>query len=183
MPLSRTSQPVASFAQLASGNQPRLRGDTLTAVKYGEGTWFAVPLRTQGYAVGLIAGQGARGVLLGYFFGPARVDIPALADMELLKPEGAAAVLRFGDLHLRDGAWPLIGQSRAWRRAAWPIPVFGRYEELSGRHLQVTFPDDFPPRGREVAVDERRAAGLPRDDLYGAGAVELALTRLTAGAR
>lgn len=45
---------------------------------YREGTWFALPLRKGGYAVGVVARMAPRGrIILAYFFGPKRNQIPS----------------------------------------------------------------------------------------------------------
>src|SRR2546427_9568860 len=106
---------------------------------YREGMWFAVPLRNGGYAVGIVARKAKRGVLLGYFFGPRRQAVPVLEEVERLKPNDAILVKVFGDLGLLDGSWPIIGLASSWDRGRWPMAVFGRVEEFTGRSLRVEY--------------------------------------------
>ena len=61
----------------------------------------------------------------------------------------------------------------------WPMPVFVRYEELTGRSLHVHYDDDDPNRRiRESPVEPGLAEQGPPDGLMGAGFVELRLTAL-----
>ena len=146
---------------------------------YAEGDWFAVPLRTNGFALGVVARANSEGVLVGYFFGPRSEELPTLADAAGLLPEQAVLVGMFGHLGLRGGSWPLLGRESAWERSAWPTPIFIRYEELTGRSFHVRYDDADPGR----LIDESAVAPgpdeqAPEDGLMGAGFVELRLTRL-----
>ncbi len=147
---------------------------------YSEGDWFAVPLRPEAYALGIVARANQRkATLLCYFFGPPYGRIPALADTVNLTAGDAVLVGMCGHLGLTSGSWQILGRSREWRRSEWPMPVFGRYEELTGRHFHVFYDDDDPasrPREREVAAQD--AAFLPEDGSMGAGFVEARLSRL-----
>lgn len=148
---------------------------------YTEGDWFAVPLRTSGFALGIIARANPKGALLGYFFGPRRQDQPGLADSTGLRPDQAVLVGRFGHLGIRGGSWPLLGQEPGWDRSAWPSPIFVRYEELTGRTFHVRYDDADPTRViGETLVNPCPAEQGPKDGLMGAGFVELRLTALLA---
>jgi hypothetical protein len=148
---------------------------------YSEGDWFAVPLRDGGFAAGVIGRAMPRkeGVLLGYFFGPRRGEVPTLEQVSGLSAFDAVLVERFGDLGLIRGEWPLLGCLDGWDRSAWPIPTFGRFEELTGRAFKVIYDDANPNMlVREEQVDVSELAGLPKDGLSGAAAVEGILARL-----
>ena len=144
-----------------------------------EGLWFAVPLRGGGYGAGLVARVNRGGVLLGYFFGPKRQDVPTLDAVAVLRPDDAVLVQRFGHLGLEQGTWPALGKLPDWDRTVWPMPVFVRFEELSGRSLHVYYDDDDPNRIiRETQVAPGTAEHGPRDGLFTAGAAEKVLTGL-----
>jgi len=148
---------------------------------YDEGDWFAVPVRTDGFALGIIARANPKGVLLGYLFGPIHHDRPILADSTGLLPDQAVLVGRFGHLGIRGGSWPLLGQAPGWDRSAWPTPTFVRYEELTGRTFHVRYDDADPARMiGETLVQPGLAQQGPMDGLMGAGFVELRLTSLLA---
>lgn len=153
----------------------------MAKVKYREGDWFAVPLRDGGYAVGLIARANPGGVLLGYFFGPLRPEVPGLKDIVCLRPDDAVLIRKFGHLGIVRGKWPLLGQLDGWDRREWPTPVFARHEELTGRSFRVFYEDDDPNRLlREEQIAPGEAEQAPKDGLMGAGFAEGALTRLLA---
>jgi hypothetical protein len=146
---------------------------------YHEGDWFAVPLRSVGYAVGLLARDSGKGVLLGYFFGPRRSSVPALGELQDLHAEDACWIAKFGHLGVKGGEWPIIGRQPDWDRTQWPMPMFARYEELTGRWLAVRYDENNPNNLlSESLIDEAMGHRLPKDALGGAGSVEIRLTRL-----
>lgn len=147
--------------------------------EYQEGDCFAVPLRSDGFAVGVVARSNPAGVLLGYFFGPKRSAVPTIAEMQGLSPEKATVIRKFGHLGLRGGKWPIIGRLPGWDRISWPMPAMIRYEELTGRTLRVYYDPDDPNRVlREEVVPPGVAEQGPKDGLAGAGFRETVLTRL-----
>lgn len=151
----------------------------MAKVKYAEGDWFAVPLRGGGFGVGVVARSNPKAALLGYFFGPRRAEVPVLTDVEDLKPGDAVLVRKFGHLGLTGGTWPIIGRLEGWDRDEWPMPIFVRYEELSGRTFHVFYDDDDPNKLlREEQVPPGAAEQGPKDGLMGAGFAEKVLTTL-----
>jgi len=153
----------------------------MSDIRYGEGDWFAVPLREGGFASGIIARAmpHRHGILIGYFFGPRRDVVPTLEDLAGLTASDSVLVRRFGDLGLLRKTWPLLGRLDNWERDAWPTPAFGRFEELTGRSFKVIYDDANPNKViREEIVDSYDLAGLAKDGLLGAGAVEIVLTGL-----
>jgi len=148
-------------------------------VRYAEGDWFAVPPRDGGFAIGLLARSNPKGALFGHFFGPRHRDLPTLENVAELTPAEAVLVGRFGHLGLLHGEWPIIGRTEGWDRTEWPIPVFVRYEELTGRTLKVYYDDNDPVRLlREERLRRGESAEGPEDGLMGAGFVEIRLGML-----
>lgn len=146
---------------------------------YSEGDWFAVPLRTEGFGIGLIARADPAGVLLGYFFGPKRTALPGLTDLAQLGPDDAVLVQRFGHLGLKQGRWLRIGSQPGWDPARWPMPLFTRYEELTGRSFRVSYDEKDPSRVvGEEQVPPGKEEHLPPNGLLGDGLVERMLTRI-----
>ncbi|WP_437484567.1 Imm26 family immunity protein [Sorangium sp. So ce1014] len=146
-----------------------------------EGTWFAVPLRSRGFAIGVVARTSSGGgVVLSYFFGDVWEQPPPLKDVKRLRSESAVRILRVGDLGLIDETWPVIGRDPDWQRSEWKVPEFLRRDELSRKAWKVAYSDC----DANVVVSEVRTAyeetGLERDAVLGAGAAEIVLTRLLA---
>jgi hypothetical protein len=143
---------------------------------YSEGTWFALPLRDTGFAVGVVARARKAGkITICYLFGPRRESVPTLTEVEGLKPVDAIRVLQVGDLSLINGEWPIIGQAASWTRSEWPMPDFVRKDPLSQRAWRVQYSDKDPGKV-EREVPEPFESTLEKDALFGAGAVELVLT-------
>lgn len=151
---------------------------------YHEGVWFAVPLRSGGYAVGLAARVTKRpGGILGYFFGPKIDTVPSLSEVAELKPEQALLKRMFGDLALLEGKWPVIGRYPSWDRSLWPVPLFARFDLLRNDVAWVVRYDDNNP-DEVLSETPAKAADilhLPRDTTSGAGAIEIILTKLLDG--
>ena len=107
-----------------------------------------------------------------------------IENVDGLDPEHAVLVGRFGHLGIKDGAWPLLGRALEWDRSTWPMPVFVRYEELTGRTLHVHYDDDDPNHSiGNTPVPPGLAEHGPRDGLMGAGYVEITLAGLLKVAR
>jgi hypothetical protein len=148
-------------------------------VNYREGDWFAVPLREGGFAVGIVARANPKGALLGYFFGPRHAGIPSLEDVADLKSADAILVRKFGHLGLVQKEWPILGRFESWDRADWSMPVFVRYEELTGRSFKVFYDDNDPAKLiREEQIETGSDDQGPKDGLMGAGYAEKVLTSL-----
>lgn len=147
-------------------------------IPYREGTWFAVPLRGGGYAVGVAARLNGRGCVFGYFFGPMRSEIPSVSTLKNLHSDNAILVTQFGDLGLIEGEWPIIGDSESWDRKTWPMPSFVRVTEPDHVAFVTTYSENTlePIKERKCALSE--VANYPYDSLSGAGAVEIRLTKL-----
>jgi hypothetical protein len=150
---------------------------------YQEGTWFALPFAKGGYGVGCVARHSPKGrIVLAYFFGPRRQVIPDLADLDMLDPDDAIAIMRIGDLGLIDGTWRIIGELACWDRGRWPVPTFTRTDTvLKPVAWRVRYSDDDPG----VLVSEERIpfeAGIPSSSgLFGAEAAVIALSRILEG--
>jgi hypothetical protein len=142
-----------------------------------EGSWFAVPLRVGGFAVGLVARTAAAGgVILAYFFRQKWPHVPSLNDVVGMKPASAAKILRVGDLSLVDGTWPIIGRTADWQRSVWPVPTFVRKDPLSRRAWAVRYADHDANIVESEAPTEY-ITDLDPDAVLGAGAAEIILTR------
>jgi len=144
---------------------------------YSEGTWFAVPLQTSGYAVGVVARLAGNGPVFGYFFGPRHERIPDMSDVLQLRAHNAVLCRQFGDLGFLKGAWPIIGQQPNWKRDDWPLPAFVRTDGISGVIRKTVYSDTLED-GYETICSAEEAADLPEDGLSGYVAAEIRLTKL-----
>ena len=152
-------------------------------VDYEEGHWFAVPLRTSGYAPGIIVRGGPRfkgG--LGYFFAVRSDQPPNGLDIAHLTADQAIFITWFGDRGIIEGRWPLILTDRPFTREEWPVPRFGRVDMFDpewGRITEYSQEDN----GRALHIAETRVpvtdiAGLPEEGTASAGYVEVKLAIL-----
>jgi hypothetical protein len=153
----------------------------VTKLSYQEGDWFAVPLDRGGYALGIIARMSALGVLLGYFFGPRRSELPTLADARELTADQAIWIARFSDRGLRGRtrsriAWPVLGRLDDWNRYDWKMPTFGRKDSVTGVLYRIFYldddPDSRPRRQRAASYDQDEVAALPTDGVASPDYVE-----------
>ena len=147
---------------------------------YKEGDWFAVPL-AHGFALGLVARKPKRGpVVLGYFFGPRRKQLPDSSELQQVKAEQANMICRVKDGGLHRGLWRIIGHHPHWRRKDWPMPAFHRKEGLSGRGLRAEYDGDdltTPTREVEAGVTD---LSLPEDIVFDEMRLTETLARLLA---
>jgi len=145
---------------------------------YSEGSVFFVPLRNGGYARGVVARASSEGgILFGYFFGP-RLESMDGSDFDDMKPTKSILRLRFGDLGLINGEWPIRNGISNWNRAEWPMPDFVRRDPLGRRKpVIVRYSDTDPSRVdcEFCAVDDKNLAG---DFMSGYGAIEIKLTKI-----
>lgn len=146
--------------------------------KYSEGDWFCVPLRSHGYGLGLVARASPSGILLGYFFNVKTNAVPTPRDFDSLTSADAVLIARFGDSGLNQGDWLIIGRDPEWDRMQWPVPVFTRHEQLTGRTFEIFYGEDPQVVVGQQLLPPGSPDNGPRDSLFGAGAVEKALTRL-----
>jgi hypothetical protein len=145
---------------------------------YPNSSVFLVPLKDGGFARGVVARTAPDGkLLLGYFFGP-RLASQAQADLSGLEPGNAILSLRFGDLGLVKGLWPVVGKLPEWNPAEWPMPNAVRRDLLGkAKPILVRYDDHDPSKiVSEEALEND--IGLPADGLAGYGFVEAKLTKL-----
>lgn len=146
---------------------------------YREGTWFALPLKGGGYAVGMVARMAPAGrIILAYLFGPKHGTLPTLAEVERLRAPDAIRRLRTGDLGLVNENWHVIGQAVHWEREAWPMPSFIRRADLLKRAWRATYFDADPGKLEREESIPYDTPDLESDSLYGYGATEMLMTKL-----
>jgi hypothetical protein len=151
-------------------------------LNYTEGTWFAVPLDTGGFGVGVVARATKKGpVILVYLFGPKRDAVPSLSEVAGLDPSAAIKVIRIGDLSLIDGTWPILGRSPQWQRENWPMPMFTRSPPFLNHAYNIRYSDVDPACEVSETKVPLGTSTYERASTYGAGAVEIEMRRLLGG--
>ncbi|MGA7193539.1 MAG: immunity 26/phosphotriesterase HocA family protein [Anaerolineales bacterium] len=156
-------------------------------IKYSEGQWFAVPLKDEGYALGIVARGNSmfKGGQLGYFFGPRYKNVPTEREVMIKKPTDAILVTWFGALGLLWGTWPLISSARPFQREEWPVPKFKRINSFKpSMGWLVEYRQDINGLERptqETYCDAKELEGFPIDVLSGYEAIEIKLTKLLFG--
>jgi immunity protein 26 of polymorphic toxin system len=147
-----------------------------------EGDWFAVPLASSLYVLGLVARAPKRGqTLFGYFFGPLQTQIPQPESLVVYRPSDALRACRFRDDALRSARWPIIASVSDWDRTAWPMPDFHVpfTHEVTGESWAVTYSEDNPDRSirrRRISFEEE--ADYPQDGVFPPSHLEYELARM-----
>ncbi len=150
----------------------------MTSLPYAEGSVFIVPLREGGYARGVVARSNDTGrVLLGYFFGPKFDTIDEASSVEI-DPEDALLRIRFGDLALINGEWPVIGKIDQWDPSMWPMPDFVRKDPLGMMKSVLVRYSDTDPMQIEMEYPIEDDSGLAADSMSGCEAVVIKLSKL-----
>ena len=145
---------------------------------YVEGSVILVPLRNGGFARGVVARSRPTGkILLGYFCGPRRASIDE-ANFNDLDPSRAILRIRFGHLGLINGKWQVRGTLPTWDRDHWPMPDFVRRDPLGILKPRLVRHSNVDPLVIEAEYVIDNDMELEVDSLYGAGAVEIKLTKL-----
>jgi hypothetical protein len=147
---------------------------------YPDGSVFLVPLKDDGFARGVVARSAPGGkLLLGYFFGP-RLTSVSEADLSGLEPGNAILRLRFGDLGLFKGLWPVVDKLPDWNPAKWRMPDAVRRDPLGIVKPVLVRYDDGDPSKILSEVTLENDNDLPNDGLAGYGFVEAKLSMLLA---
>jgi hypothetical protein len=145
---------------------------------YKKGTWFLVPLRTQGYAMGLVARMNGKGGIFGYFFAPV-IAGPSVATIPHgFRPQDAVFYGRFGDLGLINGEWTVLGEKDDWDEKDWKMPPFVRVDEHAGKAFLSVYDENTLKFVSEKPCDPALVDEYPYDSDMGYGSVEIQLTKL-----
>ena len=145
---------------------------------YSRSTCFLVPLRTSGYAIGVVARLDGQGAVIGHFFGPVLLDKDQVTLPTDLHPAGSVLTGTFGDLGLVRGEWPILGQTPNWVDALWAIPPLARRDALGEQIYLTTYDDETLQVIEEREGTEQDLQRYPYDRLMGYGAVEIRLTHV-----
>lgn len=146
---------------------------------YKEGDFFAVPLNTGGYGIGIAVCLDAKGGVVGRFFDGIHETPPPLIDLIELTEDDSVHVEHFHHLGLIDGSWIVIGQHPTWDSYDWPIPKFGWFQPFEvkpgGRAYEMELDESLKTvRQKEVSIEHFET--LPYENVSGSTATELILT-------
>jgi len=144
-----------------------------------EGTCFAIPLPSGGFAVGMLSQLLAGKLPFGYFFGPRHSEPPGNDELANLDPRTAIVRVKFGRTEIDNGRWQTIGRLEDWTPADWPTPPHTSGEAGAGLMWRIEYPRDAPKDhpARLERVGAQEASGLGRDIVMGALALEKELDR------
>lgn len=143
------------------------------SLPYTAGDVVAVPLRDEGFALGVVARADGKGIALGYFFGQRIGVLDKVAGPFDLDPRRVAKICRFGDRGIIKGMWRVVGRVTDWDPEEWPVPTFCRNGEILVQYDDRTLKIVSERKGPQPECKD-----LPEDGLEGSGFVEIKLTRL-----
>ncbi|MEM7375641.1 MAG: Imm26 family immunity protein [Bacteroidota bacterium] len=139
------------------------------------GTWFAIPLKSGGYAIGIITG-GQSNIRLGYFFLDRFDDLPKSSDLKDLSASKSSLIAWFSAKGFKQGRWIVLESNRAFKRAEWPVPRFARVDVVDPTKGFIIEYDPNEPNHtqplREILCSSQETENLPYDGLFGVGAIE-----------
>ena len=144
-----------------------------------EGSCFAIPLPSGGFAVGVLSQLLAGKVPFGYFFGPRRSEPPGKREIANLDPGAATLRVKFGRTEIDNGRWQTIGRLENWSPVDWPTPPHTSGEAGAGLMWRIEYPRDAPKDhpAKLERVSAKQASGLGPDIVMGALALEKKLDR------
>ena len=113
-------------------------------------------------------------MMLGFYFGPLRAEVPSLDEVKGLRPKDAFTYYLCGDNGLREnGDYVVLGGHEEFDPRAWPNPEFAFTDHL-GRAWAIHHDENL----REV-LPFRRLPRWPKhrlpDNAYGLGGAEVEL--------
>jgi hypothetical protein len=148
-------------------------------VRLLEGSCFAIPLPSGGFAVGVLSQLLSGKLPFGYFFGPRRAKPPDKRELASLNPLDAILRVTFGETEIQNGRWLKLGPVEPWRIEDWPTPAHTSGEAGGGLVWRIEYPRDAPKSdpARLQRITEAEANGLDPDRVMGALALEKALDR------
>jgi len=171
-----TVDDVVSRLQRQPGNRKMTKRPRARLV---EGSCFAIPLPSGGFALGVLTQLLAGKLPFGYFFGPRLPTPPLQEEVAKLNPSDAILRVKFGDTEIQNGRWQDLGHVEPWTADSWPTPPHTSGEAGRGLVWRMEYPRDAPKSDpvRLERVTAKHAQRLASDRVMGALAVEKELDR------
>lgn len=150
-----------------------------------EGDCLLIPLSEDHCAIGVVARVQRDGLLLGYFFiSPVDFRLDECASkqerLNALKAVDADLVCICTNRGIVTGTWQIIGSLADWNKDSWPYPVFGEVDPLvAGVTWIVNYDEEKQGFVRRQRVSREVIVGLPEAAIFGHGAVQLRLAKLS----
>ena len=159
------------------------------AAKPRPGTWFALPLPSGGYALGLVVRRAEGRIpkrIFCYFFGP---RVGSAKDFSLPVTTTAANRIFFArtdDRAFKNGRWIVIEQIDQFNGDLWPMPPFrsgavGGGPDYMRRVYLRTYDDQLQHCTSERLAVVERIEDYPPDIGFGHVAMEHAVERALLG--
>jgi hypothetical protein len=143
-------------------------------IKLAEGDLFALPLRSNGYVVGLITRLSRNKTPLGCFFEKRYETVPSI---NLIDTSKILLIKRFGNQGFSNGSWYQLGKLPNFQREEWKVPIFVRHTNPYPPSL-VYYNNDLEEIKTEVMPHSFDISSYPSDGLGGSGFIEIVLTKI-----
>jgi hypothetical protein len=111
-------------------------------VKSKNGDLFIVCKEGRRIGLGLIARGDGRPCRLGYFFPLELYDDASDKQNLKLTTKQSVLVMKFGDLEIINGNWPIVGHLKDFSFAAWPMPKFERFMPGSKQRIITEYDEE-----------------------------------------
>ena len=145
-------------------------------LKLKEGTVFAIPLKHEGYGIGLIS-KKYRNIAVGYFFKNIYKEIPVQVPEFIFKKNNISLVARFSVIGIEIGEWPIVESKFCFDSAEWPMPTFKMQDPITEKYYAVTY-DETLLNEKKYRITDQEEKKLFSDGLFGSGALEKKLSML-----
>jgi hypothetical protein len=146
-------------------------------IKLKEGDLFILPLRTNGYLVGLVARIAGNGVPMGYFFNDLLPEISSSPNIDKLTADNVLLVSKFGIQGFADGTWRRAETLPGFTREDWPVPIFLEKHSVLAPRLEF-YSDDMEFIGYGHVSQDTDLNSYYESGTSGSVAIEIELTKI-----
>jgi hypothetical protein len=140
MPQTGISSPLAVTSALDRLLLPASQDaeSVLQTLKFHVGDWCGIPMPENRWVTGRIV-HHQDALIVGYFFGPRRDELPAVEDLKDLSPARADEIRIVSDLGLQNGDWPVLGGHDDFKSSTWIVPAFGKRDWVENRYWRIVY--------------------------------------------